>query len=123
MAGPSQRHIASLYTKPIDIICRALRAIILGLLWLRKPYGKVVHFIGPKDVRIRPRDYTVVSSLAIFIVFVVLTCVAVRVTMASMRVSYASVSGGMFLVLAGIVFVDLAFDSKLISLWVENDSI
>lgn len=112
MAGPRQRHIASIYTKLIDIIRWALRAIILGLLWLRRSYGNLVHFIGPNDARIRPRVYTVVSSLAIFIVFVVLTCVAVRVTTASMRVSYASVSGGMFLVLAGIVVADLALDSK-----------
>ena len=118
MAAPKQRH------EPMKTIKLALQAIKpnnrKGLDRIQESYGEIVQVICPEtgNTGIRPRNYTVVWSLATFILFVVLSCVAVRVTTTPMRISYASISSGLFLILVWIIVADLAFDCKLINLWV-----
>jgi len=77
-------------------------------------HGKLIHIIGPEHRSTRPHRYTVVWSFVAFILFAVLTCVAVKVTTAAMRISYACVSCGLFVVLTELTVADLAFDSKSI---------
>ena len=119
MAGPKQQHRASIYQKCIETIQSALQDIKKGLRRVSESYRKIVQVICPETVStgIRPHNYTVVWSLATFILFIVLTCVAVRVTTTPMRIGYASSSTGLFLFLAWIILADLTFSSKSISFW------
>ena len=107
--------MASIYQMTMELIQSALQAINRILAETRKSCRDLVLAIGPDSGinGIRPHASTVLFSLAAFISFVVLTCVAVRVTTVPMRISYASISSGLFLVLVWIVFVDLAFGGKL----------
>ena len=121
MAAPKLRHVASIYQNFMKIIRRALQATNQRLSQIRGLYRKFLLAIGPDDGihrnnGIRPHVSTVLWSLATFISFVVLTCVAVRVTTTPMRISYASISSGLFLLLVWIIVADLAFGSKLASL-------
>ena len=123
MAGPKQQHKASIYQKCIGTIESALLGIKcntkVGLHRVSDSYRKMVQIICPESVSngIRPNNYTVVWSLATFILFIVLICVAVRVTTTPMRIGFASSSTGLFLFLTWIIIADLAFGSKLISFW------
>ncbi len=86
--------------------------IAKSLHGIEELHGKLKHTIGPEQQSTRPHRYTVVWSFIAFILFAVLTCVAVKVTTAAMRISYACVSCGLFVVLAELIVADLAFDSK-----------
>lgn len=79
---------------------------------IQELHGKLKHIIGPEQQSTRPHRYTVVWSFIAFILFAVLNCVAVKVTTAAMRISYACVSCGLFAVLAELIVTDLAFDSE-----------
>jgi len=94
---------------------RLLGFVTKSLHGIQERHGKLMHIVGPEHRSTRPHRYTVVWSFVAFILFAVLTCVAVRVTTAAMRISYACVSCGLFVVLAELIVADLGFDSKLVS--------
>lgn len=71
-----------------------------------------MHVVGPKSDNVRPNRYAVVWSFVAFVLFVALTCVAVKVTTPAMRISYACVSCGLFAVLAEILIAELACKSE-----------
>ena len=81
---------------------------------IQKLHGRLMHIIGPEQQSTRPHRYTVVWSFAAFTLFTVLTCVAIKVPTAAMRISYACFSCGLFVVLIELIVADLAFDSKSI---------
>lgn len=85
-----------------------------SLQGIQELHGKLMRIVGPEDRSTRPHRYTVVWSFVAFLLFAVLTCVAVKVPMAAMRISYACVSCGLFVVLGELIVADLAFDSKLV---------
>ena len=119
MAGPRQRQEPM---KTIKLALQAIRSSIgKDLHRIQNSYKRIVEVICPEigPNGIRPRIDTVVWSLATFILFVVLSCVAVRVTTTPMRISYTSISSGLFLILAWIIVADLAFGGKLHNLWVD----
>lgn len=93
---------------------RLMSFIAKSLHGIQELHGKLMHIIGPEQQSTRPHRYTVVWSFIAFILFAVLTCVAVKVTTAAMRISYACVSCGLFVVLTELIVADLAFDSELV---------
>jgi len=91
---------------------RLMSSVAKSLQGIQELHGKLMHIVGPEHQNTRPHRYTVVWSFLAFLLFVVLTCVAVKVTTAAMRISYACVSCGLFVVLIELIVADLAFDSK-----------
>ena len=87
-----------------------------SLLRIQELHRRLLHIVGPEQHKIRPHSYTVVWSLVAFVVFVVLTSVAVKATTPAMRISFACVSCGLFVVLAEIIIADFAFDSTSVPL-------
>lgn len=81
---------------------------------IQELHGNLMRIAGPEHRSTRPHGYTVVWSFVAFLLFAVLTCVAVKVPTAAMRISYACVSCGLFVVLAELIVADLAFDSELV---------
>lgn len=81
---------------------------------IQELHGNLMRIVDSGHRSTRPHRYTVVWSFAAFLLFAVMTCVAVKVPTAAMRISYVCVSCGLFVVLAELIVADLAFNSKLV---------